>query len=189
MTGVEIALWLLPAALLFWSVGAYNRLVRLRAQVKTAFALLAVQLAGYAIMVEDCVKSSPDQVSPELLAQAADNALAALAALHGACTQFQASLRVASARPLGAAGMAALETAHGTLQVAWERLLEQAIARPELAPAASRIQWAEQTRSATHAMAAFNQAVLSYNAAIAQFPALLLARAVGFRPAGCLCAA
>jgi len=40
---MSIGWWTVAAVLLFWSVGAYNRLVRLRAETNAAFAALDAQ--------------------------------------------------------------------------------------------------------------------------------------------------
>ena len=45
--------WGLVALLLFWSVGAYNRLVRLRSRASRTFAALALLLQRYGELLQD----------------------------------------------------------------------------------------------------------------------------------------
>ena len=44
--------WSLAALLLFWAIGAYNRLVRLRAQAIAAFATLEQTMVGLPLLIE-----------------------------------------------------------------------------------------------------------------------------------------
>jgi len=158
-----VALWLAVAVSLFWAVGAYNRLMRLRSQGLMAFAILDDLLSQFVIMTRQEVSDS-----------------AALAAAE----QFQASLKVSRSRPLNGPTTSALKTAYETLCSCWSR-------SPEIAPdptgtgmpaspPSQREQLAVQIELAR---SEFNKSVARYNAAINQFPALVLARIVGFRPA------
>ena len=106
--------------------------------------------------------------------------------LLAASSQFDASLRVARKQALDANGIAALQTALAVLQAAWQRVVEKSLDHQHLLPSTYQSQWAENNQLVSHASAGFNRAVLAYNAAIAQFPALLMARLFAFRPAGCL---
>ena len=167
--------WLVLALLVFWMVGAYNRLVRLRAQVRVAFQAVDKCYGQYLRLVDTHMPSSAyEPLIPEQ------------AGMRGAVVQFDNSLRATRREVLDAAAVAALHTAHSTLQVWWARLLEAA------APAASDLSqdwkdsWAETARQATDAVSRFNQAAQRHNAAIGQFPALLLARLFSFRAVGTL---
>ncbi len=179
-------LWLALAVALFWSVGAYNRLVRLRSLAIAAFQVLDARLGNYIVLVDTHITAS---ATINTLAQQPFHPATSTpvwAGLLGARTQFEASLRVVRRRALDAGAMAALQTAHGTLQAAWARVLAHDRDQAELLPASCGAQWDDNSRLVSHAMAEFNRAVLDHNAAITQFPALLLARIFGFRPAGCL---
>jgi len=50
--------WAALALLVFWSLGAYNRLVRLRAQVAQRFAELQKALLRYQELVQDAVTAA-----------------------------------------------------------------------------------------------------------------------------------
>lgn len=168
----SVTIWITCAVVLFWAIGAYNRLVRLRAQAITAFAALEDQFRHYVALVQ---RSFP---------ALADDSLAARAGLVGAAQQFESSLRAARAHPLDAMAMRALETAHGALAASWLRLRE---APPDLAgsplPQTLQQQWEHITMAADLAKAEFDRYVQAYNEAIAQFPARLLAWLFGFKPA------
>ena len=174
--------WVLLAVLLFWSVGAYNRLVRLRSHAITAFQALDGCLGRYITLVNDNTAARQGLPRAQLGAARAS----VWAGLQGASTQFEACLRVVRKQVLDARAVAALHTAHITLQAWWTRAQDEYREHPDLLPVSCQSAWAENTRLVVDAVAAFNRAVLLHNAAIAQFPAWLLARLFSFRPAGCL---
>ena len=179
--------WTALAALVFWWVGAYNRLVRLRAHALAAFATLDSHFAHYIVLVDDHLKSASGLALAEAVAAPRGAGPAtAWAALRGASTQFAASLQIARRQALDAGAMAALQTAHATLHMSWSRVEHEARENRQLHPPAGLQHWGANVQLSSHAIAEFNRAVLSYNAAVTQFPALLLARVFGFRAAGCL---
>jgi len=179
--------WITPAFALFWAVGAYNRLVRLRGQAIAGFVVLDGHLSQYIAIVDEHLKTASCRALAPASATPRDaNPATAWAALHGARSQFEASLRVARKQALDAGAMAALQTALATLQMSWSRV--RTACRDDqdpLAPMGER-PWAENTQNANHARAEFNRAVEAYNAAVTQFPALVLAYLFSFRPAGCI---
>ena len=171
--------WVAAAVLLFWMVGAYNRLVRLRADANTAFAALEKELAHQVELVNACLP--PEEAHP---ASQFDGGSAFWGGLHGAAAQFAASLAAARLRPLEPERIAALGAAQEVLQMAWERTERDDahdLAGPRLPESLSseRAQLVRQTQVAT---GHFNEAVVRYNEAIAQFPAVLLAWLFGFKP-------
>lgn len=175
----SIVLWSLGAVLLFWIVGAYNRLMRLRADANTAFATLEAELSRQIDLVRHQL---PGPEATQLASLDGEGSF--WAGLHGAAAQFAASLASARTRPLEPAGIAALSAAQDVLAMAWERAERDDahdLAGPRLPDTvtARRAQLALQTHAATEQ---FNQAVVRYNQAIAQFPAVLLAWLFGFKP-------
>lgn len=161
---LSLTLWICLAILPFWAVGAYNRLVRLRSQGLAAFANLEQALSQ--------------------LATLARHDFAGSSALAAAAEQLQASLKVSRSQPLNGPAMSALRTALETLCRCWDRQCEvsfdeaAAIAREAL-----QRQWDPLVAQTDRARSEFNVAVDNYNAAIHQFPALLIAWVFGFRPA------
>lgn len=169
------------AVLLFWAVGAYNRLMRLRAEANTAFAALEAELARQVALVRECLPP-PEATQPAPL----DGDVSFWQSLHGAAAQFAASLAAARAKPLEPERIAALSAAHDVLTMAWERAERDDahdLAGPRLPESITtrRAQLAIQTHAAIDQ---FDRAVVRYNDAIAQFPAVLLAWLFGFKPGG-----
>lgn len=190
---MSLVFWIAAAVLLFWSVGAYNRLIRLRAVALQAFAELDTRLRERADVVRDCL---PAAASPHLgltIEVADDEGLqddmtSLWRGLAGAAAQFNASLAAARARPLAPEAMAALHTAQGVLHMAWQRLQEDDahdLAGAAL-PETLQILWHQSGGHVQTAAQAFKLAVQTYNDALAQFPALLLAWLFGLRPARAL---
>ncbi len=184
---MNLFLWIAVAVLLFWSVGAYNRLVRLRSQVKVAFVELDAQWLRH---IELARASLPDEFQSSQLEKSGgqmDDASALWAGLSGATTQFAASLEAMRVRPLHAAQANALRTAQDVLLQAWQHLQTDA---HDLAGAAMpdtlSAEWQRLLQDTDRLQAQFNAAVAGYNAAISQFPAVLLAWLFGFRAAASL---
>lgn len=176
----SVVFWSLAAVLLFWAVGAYNRLMRLRAEANTAFSALETELSKQVALVDECLPP-PDVTQPAPLG--GDSGF--WSGLHGAAAQFSASLAVARARPLEPQRIAALAAAQNVLTMAWERAERDDahdLAGPQLPETltARRAQIVIQTHAAIDH---FDQAVARYNSGISQFPAVLLAWLFGFRTA------
>ena len=192
----SLASWIVIAILLFWFVGAYNRLVRLRAAVLQAYGLLDAALGKQLDFVQASITAAP---APE--AAPMGESLSSIAPLQAATTQLATLLGATRLHPLDRGGMAALATALQVWTNAWRRQhpdevtvfdADGTLSRPAqlqpgaeaMAPSASEpITWPEPSAAAEIARGQFNQAVGHYNAAIAQFPALLVAWAVRLRPA------
>ncbi len=179
MISESVIWWSLSAVLLCWSVGAYNRLVRLRSHAMRSFAAMAVPMQCYAEMVKSC------PVPPSNPADSAlDTPAQAWAGLLGAQTQFSASLAVALTRPLDGAAITALTLADTVLQMAWMRATAERLDAFGIpVPETLGTQWSDARQQIRAAAPTFAQAVLSYNTAVTQFPALLLAWLFGFRTA------
>lgn len=175
--------WITLAVLLFWALGAYNRMVRLRAQVKIAFAPVENRLTQVLERVTERVVLGAGPVDADAAARP-DGALQpdhpALDGLRGAAAQLEVALRVASRHPLDAPAVAALRTACAALQTSWERLQADL---PHAELAANQRAWEDQWQVTREAIAACNLRVHDYNRAIVQFPAIVLAYFFGFRAA------
>ncbi len=165
--------WLIGAVLMFWSVGAYNRLVRMRTAILRCFVPVDQHLAARSALLQrqmEWLASRPDAPSRDL------------EALQAARAQADVARLVAKRQP------AAADTTH-SLRLAL-RILAQARERsndavpPEAAQAlALRGELAACDHALQFAQAQFNDAVIEYNAALAQFPASWLGALFGFRGA------
>jgi LemA protein len=191
----SLASWIVIAVLLFWFVGAYNRLVRLRATVLQSYGTLDAALSKQLDFVQACITAEPAAET------ASNELLSSIAPLQAATTQLATLLGATRLHPLDAGGMAALATALQVWIGAWQRQHPDAVtvfdadgtlSRPaQLQPGAvaaapsaiEPIAWPEPSAAAEIARSQFNLAVGHYNTAIGQFPALLVAWAVRLRPA------
>ena len=179
-----VILWIAVALIVFWAVGAYNRLVRLRSQTVQAFAAVNGQLCKYVALVRANGSLMNDTGLAELVPQHADTLTQAWIGVDSAATQFEDSLKKISQQPLDPAAMSALQTAYSTLGTSWERLQSEP---PDLAghriPEVLQQDWSQVALLISPARAEFNRLVVAYNEAIAQFPASLLAWLFAFNPA------
>jgi len=179
-----VLVWIAIAVFLFWSMGAYNRLVRLRSQGLVAFAALEGSFKQYVSLVKENIPETAEVHDGDDAGHGHDNSSAAWAGLAAAAEQFNASLKVAHAHPLNGPTTSALKTAFETLCLSWSRLQHLP---PDLAgsalPATLQSQWEHIAFQTEIARTEFNRLVANYNDAIGQFPALLLAWMFGFKPA------
>lgn len=179
-----LVFWGIAAVLLFWSVGAYNRLVRLRSDANAAFAAMAVELSRQAELVH---ASMPASMIPTGLTQPGellDEVTALWSGLRAAATQLTASVTAMRPHPLEPEAAAALTAARDVLTSAWMRVAQEAndLAGSSI-PEALTLQWQQLSAQSRAAAERFNEAVARYNHAIAQFPAVLLAGLFGFKRA------
>lgn len=170
--GGSITIWLIWAVLLFWAVGVYNRLVKLRAHIKTGFAQLQEQLLLYPALVHSSFVVIDD------------HGPAAQAGLVGAAEQYASCVQAAHHRPLEVDAMRALTTAHDILLASWSRLHnEPPDLAGELMPEALEQQWQKIDEHTQRVRAEFNARVNRYNQAIDEIPACWLASLFRFREA------
>ena len=179
MSNSEIAVWAGAAALLFWGVGAYNRLVRLRGDLVQRFAPVDAQFKQrHAMLMQQL-----DALAP-VLANASALASPRLDALRAACQQAESACAHARLHPGAAGAITSLRLAEEILTDARARLpvpTTAGTALPEL-----RLQLATIDTTLAFARGQFNEAVAVYNHAIRQFPTRLLAGLFGFRAGGLL---
>ncbi len=167
--------WIALAVVLFWAVGAHNRLVRLRSAAAQAFGALDAHLVQLLALL-----------GAYETAQAAVGAPAApqRETLQTAATQCADALAIARAHPLRAAAVAPLVHALQVLEGAWAGVTEQL---PTLAvPAGTeawKVRWQQHQSLIAAARGQFAAAVAQHNTATGQFPAQLLAWLMGFKPA------
>lgn len=174
-----LVIWIVAAVTVFWGVGAYNRLVRMRSDVNAAFAGLETELGKQVQLVHACVPPEEDQPASQF-----SGGSAFWGGLQGAASQLAAALAAARSKPLEPERIAALGAAQEVLQLAWDRAERDDahdLAGPRL-PSDFSGERAMMVHAAHAATENFNQAVQRYNDAIAEFPALLLASLFGFQP-------
>ena len=171
MTSTQIGLAVAGVLLVCWMVGAYNRMVSLRNVLAERFAAVDALCRSRHALIERQV---------ELLATAlASGARPRLDALHAASRQADAARAHAQARPALASAVTSLRVAEEILTDARARLPVQTMAGDELPQINARL--ASDDATLDFARREFNAAVDHYNAAVRQFPTVLLARLFGFR--------
>jgi LemA protein len=175
------------AVLFFWAVGAYNRLVLLRASVAKQFAAVDAQLlrvlvwlqGNLPVSMRDMLSEMEEAALPEALLKN-ERDLKLLRILE----ELSDSLDLARTQPMSASAMQ---------RVNQERLALAAWAKAEVrAGQTGEATWFidplpykfdRLKAQAWPLMDAYNQAAFKYNEAIHQFPASLLAKQLKFLPA------
>ena len=170
-----ISIFALVAVTVFWMLGAYNRLVRLRNDIAAAWSPVEVQLQRRAAALSTLLEALTEPMASEL------SALESVAAVQAQVAQAAQAVqsRPAQAEPVLelASSLARLEPALTRLLALLEhqpRLLERPEVeqpRNELLDVAARLPYAKQV---------FNEAVQTYNDAVRQWPTRLLSRLYSF---------
>jgi len=171
----HIIAWVVGAALLFWVVGAYNRLVRLRGAIVQRFAPVDEQLR----LRQGLLQQQLDALAPVL-----PNAGPRIDALRAACQQVETACAHARQHPGAVGAITSLRLADEILSDARARLPVKSAAGVDLTTLNAQIGVIDATL--VFARRQFNDAVNEYNAATRQFPTGLLVGLFGFRGAGTL---
>ena len=181
---MDMQLWvgvLLLVAVALWAMAVYNRLVQLRNRTANAFGQIDVQLKRRHDLVPNLVEVARGYLQHEA------STLQAVIAARG---QAQGAASNARQHVGDAAALGALAAAEGVLGSSLGRLMVVAEAYPELKADATMQSLSEELTSTENkvgfARQAYNDAVLDYNNAQGQFPALLVARMFGFVPSAML---
>lgn len=182
----SLLLWMALALAVFWGVGLYNRLMRMRARGLDALGSVEKYLRRYADLAN--VHLSVPGASPaHALSPSADHLPAEWAHLLTILQTMERALKEARSMPLAVEPVARLTQALADLREAWGRLCDAPadLAGPPV-PDTMRMQWDAVTLKVEAARGGFNRILTKYNEAIEQFPARLVAGTMGFRPAGLL---
>jgi LemA protein len=169
------------AVLLFWAVGAYNRLVALRNAIGQAWAQIEEPLRRRRELLPQLVAGLREPLPGEH---------AALDAALAASEQAWAAALAVKPRPGEAGAIGSLQLAEQVLAAALARvraLLEQP-AQPltDEALAACRAELDGIEQKLVFRRQLYNQAAHTYNDAVRQFPTNLLTPLFRFPPAGTL---
>ncbi len=180
MSGGQVAVLVVAAVLVFWMVGAYNRLVALRNAIGSAWTQVEEQLQRR----RESLQALQEALQPHLVDDAP-----ALDALRGATLQVQAAAEAVRARPVSAGLTAALVTAEEVLSTALARVVALLEHHPQLRDHTPEVTQPLQALNEgeprlAFARQLFNDAARDYNEAARQFPTRLLTRLYGFGTAG-----
>ena len=181
MTTTTLICVAIAAVLTFWAVGAYNRLVRLRNTIANAFGQIDVQLKRRYDLIPELVEAAKKYISDER---------ETLEAVTQARNQAKSASDAARGRPANAQAVTTLAIAEQTLTSSLGSLFALNEAYPELKADQTIRELSEELTSTenkvTFARQAFNDAVLDYNNAQGQFPAVLMAKLFSFAPSAML---
>jgi LemA protein len=178
LSEMQIGVLLGAAVIVFWMVGAYNRLVALRTRLGAAYAQVDELLQRRAGAVKALAAALREPLAAE--SPALDALLAAQSQVASAADALRAS-------PVGAS-QAALVAAEAVMASTTSRVLalvEQdpaLAAHPDIAPPLATVR--EAPARLGFARQLYNEAAAAYNDAARQFPTRLLTRLYGFGTAG-----
>lgn len=174
--------------LVFWALGAYNRLVRLRAQVARSLQALASSWQAQAQVVGMRLEQYAQGRETESQWASLDDDALRWRPLTLSARQFLACLAVLQAKPQQIApldDLSSVRAARDIFVTHWQRLLS---AQDDLAgtpvPPDLQVLWAQHEPMGLERLRDYNQAVQAYQQAIGQFPAVLLAWVFGFGTTG-----
>lgn len=176
-----IGLLILGAVILlivFWAVGAYNRLISLRNRFRNAFAQIDVQLKRRYDLIPNLVETAKAYMKHER-----ETLEAVIAARNQAVS---ANAKVAG-DPTDTAAVQSMAAAEGALGTALGRLFALSESYPDLKANENMMQLTEELTSTENRIAfarqAYNDGVMQYNIAREQFPSSVIAGMFAFKPA------
>lgn len=167
------------AVLLFWVVGAYNRLTGLRNGVAASWAKVQQTLQQRAEALTPLVTALRGPLAAE------HGALDAVLVAHAEAQRCAAAMQAA---PVSVPNAQAWVTAEAALAAATSRVLALVSHTtglrddPALAPVLARCTAAQERLPFVRQL--FNESATAYNEAVALFPTKLVASGFGLRPAG-----
>jgi LemA protein len=184
-TGFDLAGWgplLLKvggaAVLLFWIVGAYNRLVRLRGAMGGAWAQIDELLARRSFLLEALADAVREPLADEAMT---------LTALSQADQRQRGAALAVRARPSHSPALVAWVLAEAELASPMARLQALIEQRHELASSEPVLPLQRQLRELSprlvYARQLFSDAAEAYNAVLEEFPTRAVGRLFGMRPA------
>jgi LemA protein len=173
---VLVVLIALAAIAVFWAVGIYNSLVRLRNRFKNAFAQIDVQLKRRYDLIPNLVETAKGYLKHEH-----DTLEDVIKARNIAYVASQA----AAANPADGNAMKSLVSAEGGLAGALSRLMVVSEQYPNLKANENMMQLTEELTSTENKIAfarqAYNDSVMVYNTSRETFPNSMIAGFGGFQ--------
>jgi LemA protein len=181
MSGLFWFFCLFAALLLFWGIGAYNRLMRLRNAIGEAYVLLDQHLSARAGTCAQLLG---------LLRPLLPTEQATFDALEAAQSDVFSAAQHVRPRPFAADPVASLAVASAVYGAAMTRLMSLLETHGELREHAELYALVDEMklveRQRAFAREVYNQAVSVYNQAVQQFPTRVLASSYGFSDARAL---
>jgi LemA protein len=173
----------LLAVLLAWVVGAYNRLVRLRAAILSAWEQIVAALVQRSEAMASVVEAVREPLAGEAgTLQALADADTKLRTAADGVRQARARIADVSLWVTAEAGLASPASRLRALIELQPALIHESAQGPQITAALTA--WREAEPRIQFARQGFNDAVDRYNQAIHQVPTRLIASSLGFRSAG-----
>ena len=180
MTGFLIFLGIL-AAIVFWAIGMYNRLVNERNRVRNGFAQIDVQLTRRHDLIPNLVEAVKGYMKHER---------ETLEAVIQARNSAVSSLDAAKLDPANAMAIKELGASEGALGAALGRLFALSEAYPDLKANENMMSFQEELTTTENKVAfarqAFNDVVMGYNNTVENFPNNVIAGFFSFESASFL---
>jgi LemA protein len=169
------------AAIVFWAISIYNRLINERNRVRNAFAQIDVQLTRRHDLIPNLVEAVKGYMKHER---------ETLEAVIKARNAAQSALEAAKADPANAKAIQELGASEGALGAVLGRLFALSEAYPDLKANQNMMQFQEELSSTENKVAfsrqAFNDAVMGYNNTAENFPNNIIANMFNFQLASFL---
>ena len=163
------------AAIVFWAIGIYNRLVNERNRVRNGFAQIDVQLTRRHDLIPNLVEAVKGYMKHER---------ETLEEVVNARNAAVSSLDAAKVDPANAEAIRKLGASEGALGSVLGRLFALAEAYPDLKANQNMMQFQEELASTENKVAfarqAFNDAVMGYNNTAQNFPNNVIANTFNF---------
>lgn len=168
------------ALIIFWGIGIYNHLIRLRNQVQNSWSQISVQLQRRYDLIPNLVETVKGYMNYE------KSTLEAV--IQARSTALSAKERVdQQGGPAGAGSIKELLAAEGTLKSALGNFFALAENYPDLKASEPMNRLQEELSTTENkisfARQAYNDQVMNYNIAQQSFPTNLFAPILGFHPA------
>ena len=169
------------AAIVFWAISIYNRLINERNRVRNAFAQIDVQLTRRHDLIPNLVEAVKGYMKHER---------ETLEAVIKARNAAVSALDTAKADPANAKAIQELGASEGALGAVLGRLFALSEAYPDLKASQNMMQFQEELSSTENKVAfsrqAFNDAVMGYNNTAENFPNNIIANMFSFELASFL---